>query len=324
MIDFNKYIKRPPRKDVDDMTNCHFRTLYNCTPYEDNYTDPDFLSAMQLNTNLNYYTLGEAIDATSRVALHLCVCILYFIMYYHLGQDRVTPNQVYLVSFSCIVVGYIVLQMWRFWNENWNMETFKKIPLLSDSMVSIACGSFSYLFVPILRTVTTTMDIDSVHAVCTVLFGVHLLCNNYGITAFCVSQPLSMNSAIFSMICLASRLQSDQHCLALLSFGVLSFICFPQFSEMLWDWHLGAFTLIALTTIASYTVSSWLALFVIALMFMVVAMSPFLYVHYVQYKSNILGPWDEAKPDLNINMENLRHSFDFSKKNPATEAAVVL
>lgn len=301
------------------MNNSHFRTLYNRHTYEDNYTNPDFLCSMQLNTNLNYYTFGEAIEATTRVSLHLSVCILYFIMYYHLGQENVTPNDIFLVSMCCIIWGYIILQMWRFWNHAWNMETFKEIPLISDCMVTISCGSFSYLFVPILRTVTTTMDTDSVHAVCAVLFGVHLLCNNYGITSFCVSKSLSMNSAIFSMICLASRLQSDHHCLALVSFGVLSFICFPPFSHMLWHWTPGAIILIVLVSGASYTVSTWLALFFVFLMFLVVVIAPFLYVYYVQHKLNISGPWDEAKPDLNINMDEIHRGFEFRRNASPTE-----
>lgn len=305
MINLSKYIKKPVTKDGENLENSHYRTLYRRTAVEDNYTDPDYLASMKVNTNLKYYTFEEGIEATVRVSLNITACILYFIMYHHLGRDNITPARVLRISLWCSLLGYLLLQVWRFWNESWNLETLKKIPILSDCLVVISCGSFSYLFVPILRTITITMDLDSVHAVCAAMFGVHLFCNNYGIMAFCVSRPLSMNSAIFSMICLASRLQSDDHCLALLSFGVLSFICFPPFSQMLWNWTPGSIIFIMIGTIASYSVSSWLALFFISLMFIVVVLSPSLYVYYVQHKQNILGPWDEAKPDLTFAHEQL-------------------
>ncbi|CAL8077675.1 unnamed protein product [Orchesella dallaii] len=316
MLDFSRFIKKPIIKEVDELDNCHFRTLYRRDTFYDNYTDPDFLCSLQLNTNLNYYSLTEAIVATTRLSLNICTCVLYFIFYYHLGHDNITPTSVFRISFSCAIVGYFILNMWRFWNDKWNLETLMKVSLIWDLKVSFLCGIFCYLLTPMLRTLTNTMDIDTVHAWCTILFGVHLFCNNYGMMAYCVCRALSTNSAIFAMFCLGSRLQSDNHCLSLLSFGVLCFICFPQFAKMLWNWTPGSVLYFLLLSGASYTVSPGFMLFYVVCMFMTIVVAPSLYVVYIQYKQNIMGPWDEAIPDLNIDMDAINRGFEERKYKP--------
>lgn len=343
-LDFHKFIKKPITKEVDDMDNCHFRTLYKQHTFDDNFTDPDFLSSMQLNTNLNYYTLGEAMLAATHVALYTCPCILYFIMYYHLSHQNVSPELVFGIALLCTVSGYGLFQ-WSQWTKDvscteelaslgrfqclQNIIT-KLFPVIwNDLMVTLCCGGISYLLVPILRTVTQTVDTPTVYAVCTIMFGVHLLCNDYGLKVALVSTPLSMNSAIFSVICLASRLQTDEHCLALIAFGVMSFICFPQWNRSIQNcfkkWSsLAALTLMNIVTYAGVTVSWRVATLIVALILMIVAASPMLYVCYVQHKVNILGPWDEARPELHVDMEEIERGFELrrSKRENSSEESV--
>lgn len=43
------------------------------------------------------------------------------------------------------------------------------------------------------------------------------------------------------------------------------------------------------------------------------------YVYYVQYKFNILGPWDEARPELKVNMEEIEKIFEKRKQEKCEE-----
>lgn len=332
-LDFHKFVKTPITKEVDDLENCHFRTLYKPTfiAFADNYTDPDFLCSMRLNTNLSYYSLGEAIQAAARVMLYLCPCILYFIMYYHLSHGNISPEMVFLISFCCITSGYGIYQVKRIQEENDKLSlsfmeatkiAMKMVPASSDCKVFLCCGALSYPLVPILRTLTVTMDVTSVHAVCTFMFAVHLLTNNYGLrVAGVVSKTLSMNSAIFSMICLSSRLQSDNHCLALLIFGGLSFVCYPEFSKLLWKWRPASWIAILVGAGACFTVSLRVLLFFNLTLLIVIVSSPAFYVYCVQYKLNIWGPWDEATLDLNVNMDEIEKGFEKRKQQPRSSKA---
>lgn len=96
----------------------------------------------------------------------------------------------------------------------------------------------------------------------------------------------------------------------------MSFICYPQWklSQNVNNHQWTSFGAVALVlfivTFGGYTVSFGMALFNVTLILAVVVVSPMSYVYYVQYKFNILGPWDEARPELKVNMEEIEKIFE--------------
>merc|ERR1719471_2295205 len=64
-----------------------------------------------------------------------------------------------------------------------------------------------YALSPVLYTLTDTISTDSIHSMAASSFLLHLLTADYGISAPVVSWQLSLNAAVFSSVCLASRFQ---------------------------------------------------------------------------------------------------------------------
>ena len=83
------------------------------------------------------------------------------------------------------------------------------MPGLKTSLLFTITG---YSLSPVLHTLTDSISTDSLHTMAASSFLLHLLTSDYGLPAPVVSWQISINAAVFSSVCLASRLPIDHLC----------------------------------------------------------------------------------------------------------------
>ena len=127
-------------------------------------------------------------------------------------------------------------------------------------------------------------------------FLLHLLTAEYGLSAPVVSWQISLNAAVFSTVCLASRFDYHLSAFSLISFSVFCFFLFPILchnlaSPLLPSIILGFFSLLLL-----FTVSRPQACLAVLAFVALQLGCPVVFFKLQASKQTIHGPWDEATP----------------------------
>ena len=153
-----------------------------------------------------------------------------------------------------------------------------------------------YALSPVLHNLTESVSTDSIHTMAATSFLVHLVTSDYGVAAPVVSWQLSLNAAVLSSVCLASRLDSHTAAFSLLSLSVAIFLLLPLArplitSSLYWSVLTSTLCLALLSTIStSHACLTFLLLLTVQLF------CPLLFHHFQVDKLTIHGPWDEAVP----------------------------
>lgn len=151
----------------------------------------------------------------------------------------------------------------------------------------------------VFRTLTETISTDTVHSMSGFLLLVHLFSHEYHPKCRPFSSStLSLNSATFAAICLASRLDSRWQVVALLAVAATAFALFPLCRNKLRpEW--GLVTMASVITLSFYAISAAFGLFAIFLNSFTAFGFPALYGRWHKiYRHTKHGPWDEAVPKL--------------------------
>lgn len=159
---------------------------------------------------------------------------------------------------------------------------------------------------PILKTLTETISTDTIYTMVTLMMIIHLIFFDYGVKVAIVSPSLSINSAIFAGVCLASRLTSSYQAFALLTFAtdifVLSTVIRSKLRKNI-SIQVNYILTCLLTTISLILMVNlcspiFTIIYVISLI-MVNLILPYGFWSLQSYKENIYGPWDEAVIQIN-------------------------
>jgi len=258
--------------------------------------DAEILAALRLNPHPTNYSVIDVIIKSSCVAMQLSASIVVVILYYHISCEYLQPIPVFLTTLLTSLIGYILFHVKC--GTDVSTQFYQVLVSIPREHLEIAVVYllFSYLLAPTLRTLTDTVSTDTIHVTAFLMFCLHLVTNDYGIKGFMVSKPISVNAAVIGSLFLASRLETDWQSIALLTFGVQSFILFPIFARMIRESSVVLVVIIILSASACYTVSANVFLGYAILMFLVVIVSPSAFVISSGFKKNIYGPWDEAIP----------------------------
>ena len=137
---------------------------------------------------------------------------------------------------------------------------------------------------------------DSIHTLAGLGFLLHLLTCHYGLPGPAVSWQISLNAAVFSSVCLASRFDDHYSALSLLSLSVFLFLLFPLARHLsLVPGPVPSSLLLAITaTRLLFSVAPSLAVLLAAALATVQLLCPFLFHALQSAKQTIHGPWDEA------------------------------
>ncbi|KAH8147700.1 uncharacterized protein LAJ45_08165 [Morchella importuna] len=156
---------------------------------------------------------------------------------------------------------------------------------------------------PILRSLTTTISVDSIWAIATWLFLANCLGFDYG-SGVEVKFPASLptNAAITSSVVLASRLPDTTHVFSLILFSIQVFGLFPVFRRYLKhvSWNLHVLLTVVLVLGAAGGLGAvvgwgWSVVWVCGVIGGMGGCGWWL-IGLQKYKNEIHGPWDPARP----------------------------
>lgn len=262
------------------------KNLYENREYEDNYTDPSFLSDLKTNYNLKSYTFLECFQAVTNVSQEISCVTLFLIVFHLLYQDTVQPEKLLINSSFLTTFGYLIY-------VGSDFKNFQLRNIVEDSKTVGVVLIFGYLLSPLLHTLTNSISTDTIFSNTFIILCFHLLLHDYGVDGFLVSRTVSLNCGIFASICLASRLSTAHHSFVLLVISAEVFVLKPLLFERVWRaWMLIPIMLITIHFL--HDISQYLlGVFLLTLTFINV-ICPLIFQRLNQRKLTISGPWDEA------------------------------
>jgi hypothetical protein len=261
------------------------KNLYENREYPDNYTDSKFLEDLRKNVHMQKVSLRQAVVGSFRIALRLCMCVLYAVLYVYMHNSYVNTDYVIVTSIVVTFICYVIYVCY----EGSDVKM-----LVKTVLVYIVLG---YILSPILHTLTDTVSTDTIYAWSVIMMIVHLIFFDYEVKVALVSKSLSINAAIFASICLVSRLSTPFDAFILLTVSVILFVLSPQLFKAILNTKLFVFMFfltLFITLCALYSVSVTLLCYFVILIVILSVYCPLMFVKWQKYKDNIYGPWDEA------------------------------
>jgi len=260
------------------------KCLYQNSGFADNYTpEESFLAAIHKNKNLRLYTKKECLQGGAVVGREFSIVITFWSLYLFLSEGIVESEQLILSLCIVLCIGYF--------------QYLRKVSLdsiLSGVKTTILFLMLGYAVSPILYKLTDTISTDTIHLMSAAGLILHLITKDYGIPGPVASRIVSLNSGIFSTVCLASRLQSHVAAFALLYLAVFCFVLVPMWSEAYNPNPVKSLltALVSISLLAKIMPSQ--AVLAALLLAFIQFICP-LWFHKLQsYKQTIHGPWDEA------------------------------
>lgn len=291
------------------------KNLYENLGYEDNYTDPSFLKDLQKNKNVKYIRLQEAIFGATKLTQQISSIVLFLIIFYFMYINYISPQIILLYSLICMIVGYILYNTFYYItnknsidNNNYDDNNNNKHRIINskiifdDSKMVLSVLFFGYILSPLLHSLTNSISSDTIFKTTFFVMLLHIIFFDYGVTAaYMVSKAISLNSAIFGSICLASRLATSFHAFTLLVVSAEFFALLPIVLKMC-NTSIFIFPLGMLCSYFLYKISISLLITYVIIIIFINIICPIIFVVTQKYKNNIHGPWDEAiVKDLDLN-----------------------
>merc|ERR1719318_1812877 len=172
-----------------------------------------------------------------------------------------------------------------------------------DRVEIIAALKKTFLFIvigfalsPVLYKLTDTISTDTIHSMALASFFLHLLSSDYGMAAPIVSWQNSLNAAIFSTVCLASRFDHHLSAFSLLCLSVFCFLILPLSRPVLPSAILSSLILGSLSISFLSCISTSQACLSLLCLASVQLACPLMFHSLQADKQTIHGPWDEATP----------------------------
>lgn len=165
----------------------------------------------------------------------------------------------------------------------------------------IVCLLSGFIVSPVLKTLTETISTDTIFMMVSVMLLIHLATFDYGVDFAIVSEPVSLNVAVFATVCLASRLATTSYALVLLVFAADILVLYTALRIKWNKLHspqirfcrsvmLNLLTIIFLSTALSINCAYFYGI----LLLLLNLLFPLLFFKMQVVRENIRGPWDEA------------------------------
>jgi len=269
------------------------KVLYDNAGFPDNYTPEEaFLAARRYNENLVTYSLGSCLSGGAEVATQLSLVIIFWSCYKFIKLGSVSPASLTLCVMSVSVLGYLIIIVTRSQNT--------LASLMAGLKTSFLFTVTGYSLSPVLHTLTDSISTDSLHTMAASSFVLHLLTSDYGLPAPVVSWQISINAAVFSSVCLASRFTDHLSAFSLMCVSVFCFLLLPLArshilsSSLTWSLLTSLTSIVLLSSISmTHGLLAGLALLTLQIL------CPVLFYRLQSDKLTIHGPWDEATPGNN-------------------------
>lgn len=166
---------------------------------------------------------------------------------------------------------------------------------------AIVCLLGGFTLSPVLKTLTETISTDTIYMMVSVMLLIHLATFDYGVDFAIVSQPVSLNVAVFATVCLASRLSTTSYALVLLVFAADILVLYTALRIKWNKLHspqirfarcllLNLLTVISVSTALSINYAYFYTILLVVLNLLL----PLIFFKMQVLRENIQGPWDEA------------------------------
>jgi len=269
------------------------KVLYDNSGFPDNFTPEEaFLAARRYNENLVTYSLQSCLAGGAEVATQLSLVIIFWSCYKFIKSGSLSPASLTLSVMSVSVLGYLCIILTRSKNTLGS--------LMAGLKTSFLFTVTGYSLSPVLHTLTDSISTDSLHTMAASSFLLHLLTSDYGLPAPVVSWQISINAAVFSSVCLASRFTDHLSAFSLLCVSVFCFLLLPlsrthiSSSSLTWSLLTSVSSIVLLSSISlTHGLLASLALLTLQIL------CPVLFYRLQSDKLTIHGPWDEATPGNN-------------------------
>lgn len=255
------------------------KVLYEDFGVADNYTDNTFLQELRTNINLNPISFKQSIIGSLRITTYLSVVFIFLSVYFLLENGAISLINISVVSAAI----YFTLPILSFVKNSSSIS-------VRDSIIYLG---ISFALPPVLKTLTESTSTDSIYAICSLQFLLHLFSIDYGKSYVVASKQISLSTSLCAAICLASRLPSHYHVFSLLTIANTCFAIFPHvYTLSNYSEFVGGMLIFVSLLCQYYSDSQLFVLGVVAFILLNLVM-PYLFVKSQKFKTNIYGPWDE-------------------------------
>lgn len=263
------------------------KVLYEKYDVPDNYVDESFLMEMRKNLYLRSYEYKSLVISTGRISQRINSVLTFVMCFVYLQSMHLTAACLNLVTAAAMILCILFV------------NSYPSNPLDVKAVVMFCLASFALS--PVLMSLTNEISTDTIYAMVTVMFLVHLYTYDYTDSPSDLSvAAISFNAVIFATFCLASRLRSTSAAFSLILFAILKFTVIPKACQcirqncsvyieclMTFGYFICSFSLLFRS---SFVLAALHAILSIIITFV----CPYILLCLQPLKNNIHGPWDEA------------------------------
>uniref|UniRef100_A0AC35TZC3 Phosphatidylinositol N-acetylglucosaminyltransferase subunit C n=1 Tax=Rhabditophanes sp. KR3021 TaxID=114890 RepID=A0AC35TZC3_9BILA len=266
------------------------KILYKKHNYADNYFDKDaFLEGLRKNENVHLYTYLEVFTGMKTFMVQCDTIILYYVAYYLILSESVPK----ILLFSMNVC---IPAIWLIWLKKTNI--YSRSDIYESLKNLFVCCLIAYGGSPIIKTLATEIDTDTIYVSSALIFTLSLLFHDFGLSVPMVNTNFSTSLCLAASVFLISRLQntSDSYYMLVLSYGL--FNTFPKLRNVINDnvCSLLSVSVVTASLISTFLLQHYLPLFMFYIFChaCILRVVPRLFIKAQEWKETIHGPWDEA------------------------------
>ncbi|CAF0805570.1 unnamed protein product [Rotaria sordida] len=270
------------------------KVLYDVSLHDFKIFDDDHIYQMNskinssISSSLYRHIYWSTVAESGLITQQVSLVILFIILFIHLDNDNLHPKNILIINALIGIIGLFLYR--RHINIKLLQENLKTllIFLLFGSMVS-----------PVVFTLTKTISTDTIYAMSTLMMLTHLIFYDYGAETAMVQKALSFSVALFSSVCLASRLSTSFHTFCLVTSAVLVFALWSELRKYIKKSSFRIFSLLTIVHIIGCVIFlSRLSLlctilYILAIIFLTF-LCPLWLVSLQKFKISIRGAWEEA------------------------------
>lgn len=262
------------------------KVLYEKYDVPDNYVDDSFLTEMKKNLYLRSYKYRTLVITTGRISQQMNSVLVFVISFVYLQGTHISAISLTLFTAAAMLLSFLF--------SSWYPSDSRDM----KAVVVFCLASFALS--PVLMSLTNEISTDTIYAMVSLMFLVHLYTFDYSDCPSDMSGATSFNIIIFATVCLASRLDSIISAFSLIFFSILMFAVVPKARQRVRSYSLiytdcfitCSFFVISLGLLATNSLT--LAVLHVLMFIFITFACPYLLLCLQPLKNNIHGPWDEA------------------------------
>lgn len=295
------------------------KVLFEKQPFEDNYVDKDlFLNELRQNENVRNYHYLDVVKDTAVIAQQIAIVVLFVQAFYSLHHGTLEATT--LIYLDCAL--FAVACIFYVYRKQYGNDTRRPISISGSSALpggipetpvalTLDCLRTAVILVfamgllaPILSTLTLTYSDDTITALSIITMSLNVITADYTyLNGYMdVFAPnLSINSATFGVVLIASRIETSIQSGSLIAFGALCFVLSPILRHHIRNCSTTVHIMVSIALFIAATLSladiRVLAVIFVGGTLMITLVITWCFVRlHSSVKYQISGPWDEAKP----------------------------